>query len=82
MKWAQGSSTGVLVAGGNGIGYLNTQLNSPYGIVVDETTNVMYISNFVGQSVIKWSIGASNGAFVLGSSGTSGSNSTLFNNPS
>ena len=79
---ATGGSNGVLVAGGNGSGNTATTLNYPWGIhSIPSITNDLYISNYWGGSVIRWTPGASSGTFVAGTPGVAGSNSTQLNGP-
>ena len=42
-KWAPGSSSGILVAGGNGQGNTLTKLNSPEGLFVEPNTSIIWI---------------------------------------
>ena len=73
---------GTLVAGGTGAGNTNTLLNYPWGIhYLPSVSNDLFITNYGGHSVMRWTPGASSGVFVAGTPGVSGSNSTLLNNP-
>ncbi len=85
MRYSTNSTSGTngtLVAGGNGAGNTNTQLNQPWGIhYLPSVSNDLYITNFAGHSVIRWTPGDPAGIFVAGTSGVAGYNSTLLNNP-
>nr|ACD54709.1 hypothetical protein [Adineta vaga] len=73
---------GTLVAGGNGAGTNNTQMNYPWGIYYQPSVSkYMYITNYYGHSVMRWIPGASSGSFVAGIPGISGSDATMLNNP-
>ncbi|CAF1617320.1 unnamed protein product, partial [Didymodactylos carnosus] len=81
MKFSPNSTTGSVVAGENGAGNLNSQLNNPSGFCLDVNNNIMYISNPGRNSISKWILNSSNGTTIAGISGILGSNSTLLNNP-
>ncbi|CAF1289101.1 unnamed protein product [Adineta ricciae] len=85
MRYLTNATTGdngVLVAGGNGVANQNTSLNIPWGIhYMPSVSNDLFITNYGGHSVMRWTPGASSGIFVAGVPGVSGSNSTLLNNP-
>ncbi|CAF0777810.1 unnamed protein product [Adineta steineri] len=73
---------GAVVAGGNGAGNTNTSLNHPWGIWYQSSVSSdLFITNYDGHSIIRWTPGASSGTFIAGVPGTAGSNSTLLNNP-
>ena len=46
IKWNLGSTVGQIVAGGNGRGGRNDQLNHPHGVVVDRGRDSIFISDF------------------------------------
>ncbi|CAF1463829.1 unnamed protein product, partial [Didymodactylos carnosus] len=71
----------TVVAGGNGAGNSNNQLNQPFSVYYDSVSNYLYITNTGGQAVIRWSPGAASGMFVAGTVGVSGSGSTNLNGP-
>ena len=82
MRYLFGASSGTVVAGGNGQGSTNTQLNFPIGLYFDSTSNSLLIANSVGHNIVRWVIGATNWTLVAGSnSGASGNASTLLNQP-
>ena len=77
-----GGTNGFLAAGGNGSGNIATTLNYPWGIhSMPSLSNDLYISNYAGHSVSRWTPGASSGTFVAGTPGVAGSNATLLNLP-
>jgi hypothetical protein len=71
VRWASGSSTGVVVAGNTGAGAGLNQLNSPYGIWVDSSSNV-FVSEYANHRVTKWAPGSSSGVVVAGITGVAG----------
>lgn len=82
MQYLSGASSGTIVAGGNGAGSGNTQLNGPFGIYLDLTTNSLVIANRGANNIVRWIIGGSTWTLLAGDiSGSSGSSSTLLNGP-
>ncbi len=85
MRYLTNSTSGmngILVAGGTGAGNTNTSLNGPWGIhYLPSVSNDLFIANYGGSSVMRWTPDASSGVFVAGTPGVSGSNSTLLNGP-
>lgn len=82
MKHLPGPSNGSVVAGGNGQGTANNQLNFPAGIYFDSKSNSLVIANRGANNIIRWPIGAAMWSLLAGdSSGMSGSSSTLLNGP-
>ncbi|CAF1046924.1 unnamed protein product [Rotaria sp. Silwood1] len=81
VKWSTGQSPSV-VAGGNGRGNSQNQLNDPVGLDFDEANDDLYISNYDGHSITKWKIGETQGAFIAGTVGQNGNSSTHFFHPS
>lgn len=82
MCYLSGASSGTVVAGGNGAGTGNTQLNAPYSFAFDSSSNSLIIVNYSAHNVVRWILGASSWTLLAGSaSGTSGSTSTLLNRP-
>jgi hypothetical protein len=71
-----------VVAGGNGQGTNNTQLDSPAGIYFDSSSNSLVIVNSGANNVVRWALGASSWTLVAGSiDGINGNTSTLLDNP-
>ncbi|CAF3390623.1 unnamed protein product [Rotaria socialis] len=74
-------ANGQNVAGVTGVsGSTADKLNAPWNIYVD-TTNNLYIADAQNHRIQKWAQGATTGTTIAGSSGTSGSSSTLLNIP-
>ena len=71
VRWAPGSSAGVIVAGNGTAGTSLEQLNSPYGVWVDSSVNV-YVSDYNNHRVMRWDSGASAGVLVAGITNSSG----------
>lgn len=68
------------VAGGNGLGAGNHQLNTPYGVCVSKKTGDIYIADTYNYRIQRWNPGATSGVTIAGS-GRSGSNLTSLNAP-
>ena len=82
MQYLSGASSGTVVAGGNGAGTGTTQLNGPFAIYLDLTSNSLVIANRGANNIVRWVIGASTWTLLAGdSSGLSGSSSTLLDGP-
>ena len=76
------NTTGETVAGiVSSPGNASDQLNTPWNIYVDPTTNILYIADSLNHRIQKWLPGASNGTTVAGITGIPGSNATLLNTP-
>jgi sugar lactone lactonase YvrE len=74
MSYASGASNGTLVIGEQGSGINNTQLSLPIGVYFDSVSNNLYISNYGGHHIIRWTL-------VAGTPGVFGSSSTLLSYP-
>ncbi|CAF3270420.1 unnamed protein product [Rotaria sp. Silwood2] len=72
----------TVVAGGHGAGNKPNQLNFPNSMYLDETNQVMYISNMWENTIRKWKLGSNKGEVIIGKSGVEGNSSTLMNCPS
>jgi len=82
MRFTLNSTVGVLVAGGNGPGINDTQLNGPRGLYFDSITNSLIIANHDSHNVVQWVIGASNWTLVAGNiNGSSGNGQSALNSP-
>ena len=64
-KWVQ---KGITVAGRNGWGSAMHQLNSPYGLAVDEDQTVVVV-DWLNHRIIQWKKGDTNGKIVAGGNG-------------
>ncbi|CAF1373985.1 unnamed protein product, partial [Rotaria sordida] len=51
------TSSGTIMAGGNGGGLNPYQLNNPFGLYYDEPNQIFYISNHDSHSITQWVIG-------------------------
>ncbi|CAF1223829.1 unnamed protein product [Adineta ricciae] len=82
MKYLSNSSSGILVAGGNGPGTGSTQLNNPRGLYFDSPTNSLFIANNYAHNIVRWVLGDSSWTLVAGSSaGVYGTTSMLLYYP-
>ncbi|CAF0742476.1 unnamed protein product [Adineta steineri] len=85
MRFVTNSTSGVngtIIAGGNAADNTNTTFNSPLGIhYFPNTSSDLFITNSDGDSVIRWTPGASSGVFVAGTPGVAGSSSSLLYSP-
>ena len=77
-----GSNTVTTVAGGNGPGTGDEQLNTPYGICVSKKTQSIYVADLYNHRIQLWSPGGTRGSTIAGTAGLSGMSSTLLNEPS
>ena len=68
VKWPAGASSGIVVAGGNGVGGGNNQFDRPTSVFVDQQGNI-YVADQSNNRVMKWAPGASFGVAVAGLSG-------------
>ncbi len=81
VKIAAGSSTGIIVAGGNGKGSALNQFASPQSVAVDAEGN-LYVSDALMNRVTKWTPGSTEGITVAGSNtGAYGSAANLLSAP-
>ncbi|CAF3324441.1 unnamed protein product [Rotaria socialis] len=82
MQYLSGASTGIVVAGGNGNGTNNNQLNYPRGLVYDASTNSLLITNNRAHNIVRWVLGSSTWTLIVGSStGMIGSTPELLSYP-
>jgi sugar lactone lactonase YvrE len=73
---------GTTVAGGNGVGTDNHQLNQPCAIWVSNKTGTMYIVDGNNHRIQRWAKGATAGVTIAGDpNGISGTDATKFNFP-
>ncbi|CAF1175080.1 unnamed protein product [Rotaria sordida] len=74
-KWIQ---NGITIAGGNGYGNDVSQLNSPFGLYIDDDDDqTIYIADQCNHRIVKWKSGATNGQVVAGESGQGNRNDQL-----
>ena len=67
LKW---KADGQTIAGGNGEGNKLNQLNSPFGICVDQQQQQhIYITDFCNHRILKWKLGENEGQIVAGGNG-------------
>ncbi|CAF2736228.1 unnamed protein product [Rotaria sp. Silwood2] len=82
IQYAQNAAVGTVVAGGNGAGNANNQLNDPRGIFFDSTSNSLIITNSGSNNIVRWVIGATTRAVLAGSAaGAAGATAALLNSP-
>lgn len=68
VRWLNGASSGVIVAGNGTSGSTLNQVRTPYGVWVDSSSNV-YATEYSNHRVTKWSPGATAGIIVAGGNG-------------
>lgn len=68
IRFDMGNQTGVIVAGGNGVGSRLDQLDGPHFVFVDQEYSV-YVSEFYNHRVTKWMSDATQGVVVAGGHG-------------
>ncbi|WP_336716752.1 T9SS type A sorting domain-containing protein [Chryseobacterium mucoviscidosis] len=73
------NTQGITVAGGNGAGGANNQLNFPYSVFIDSSSN-LYITDTQNHRIVKWDSALNQGVTVAGVNG-SGGNSNQLNTP-
>jgi len=66
LKWKQQATA---IAGGNGQGNQLNQLNTPFGICVDDQQQTIYVADFLNHRIIKWKFGEENDEVVAGGNG-------------
>ncbi|CAF5139073.1 unnamed protein product [Rotaria sp. Silwood1] len=68
MKWEEGATQGIVVAGGQRKGHCLTQLSYPAGILVDQFGTV-YVADSGNHRIIRWPKGATQGDVIVGGNG-------------
>jgi sugar lactone lactonase YvrE len=82
MSYSPGATAGIVVAGGNGQGSYNNQLNIPFGIYLNVSSNSLYIANNNGHNIVSWVVNASSWTLIAGNGNEqSGPTSTMLNSP-
>ena len=67
MKNINASSSGVLIAGNNGVGSALNQFNGPMGIFIDvNNASILYVADSGNHRIQQWIIGTSTGITVAG----------------
>ncbi|UJR06809.1 hypothetical protein I4U23_011096 [Adineta vaga] len=76
VRWSNGASSGVIVAG-NGINGISlNQIARPHGVWVDSSSNVFVVDN-TNHRVTKWAPSATLGVIVAGGNGQGNSSNQL-----
>ncbi|UJR12107.1 hypothetical protein I4U23_016285 [Adineta vaga] len=81
MRWANGASSGAIVAGNGTFGSSLNQIYYPYGIWVDSSSNV-FVAEYQLHRVTKWAPGATAGIIVAGITATAGNSTDKLASPS
>lgn len=68
QKWAKGATSGVTIAGGNGVGDAANQFNYITALTLDAKGN-LYVADAGNRRVTKWTPGATSGVTVAGGYG-------------
>jgi hypothetical protein len=76
-----GSTNATTVAGGNGGGLNNNQLNNPADVYVSNNIGAIYIADQFNNRITRWYIGATSGVTIAGVDGYSGTSPMMFNGP-
>lgn len=67
---------GITVAGGNGQGNRNNQLNDPYSVFIDDDQNI-YVADCANHRIVQWNKDATIGQVVAGGHGRGNRNDQL-----
>ena len=54
VEWKNGAINGQIVAGGNGKGNRNDQLNCPTNVIVDKENDSLIICDYGNRRVVRW----------------------------
>ncbi|CAF4182133.1 unnamed protein product [Rotaria sp. Silwood2] len=82
MRYLAGAAAGTVVAGGNGGGNANNQLNFPAGIYFDAASNSLVIANRNSHNIIRWAIVPNTRTVIAGSAaGVAGNTAILLSSP-
>ncbi|CAF3177150.1 unnamed protein product [Rotaria sp. Silwood2] len=65
MKWAPGSLSGQVVAGGNGIGNGSNQLSSSIGSIAVDSKFTVFVADTGNYRIQMWPVGASSGITII-----------------
>ena len=80
IRFAPNSSVFLIIAGTGSAGSGSKQLNTPYGIYVDDN-RTLYIADFYNNRIQMWKYNATSGLTVAGVNGSSGSSLNRLNGP-
>ena len=69
LKWMQGSSSGILAAGGSGLGNNTNQIDSAAGMFIDSNTSAIWIADTHNHRIVRWT-SPTTSAIVCGSYGS------------
>ncbi|CAF3343797.1 unnamed protein product, partial [Rotaria sp. Silwood2] len=82
MSYLSGSSSGTVVAGGNGPGLKNTQLLYPIAVALDMSSESLLIVNWRGHNIVRWKLGSNSWTIAAGNiNGGAGTTSMHLNSP-
>jgi len=54
VEWKSGATNGQVVAGGNGRGNRNDQLNHPGNVIIDKESDCLIIADWGNKRVVRW----------------------------
>ena len=67
VEWTSNATNGRIVAGGNGKGNQNNQLNQPTDVIIDRENNSLIIADQGNRRVMRWSRQTtSHGQIIIG----------------
>ena len=55
VRWKKDATSGEIVAGGNGPGNQNDQLNTPVNVIIDHKNDSLIISDLGNRRIVRWS---------------------------
>ncbi len=64
MKWMEGATEGIVVAGDHGEGNALTQLSGPQGLIVDHLGTI-YVAYCKNHRIMRWCKGTRQGNFYV-----------------
>jgi len=75
--WPYGSNTGNVTMSSGVCGNATDQLWQPYGIALDPSSNILYVTDRLNHRLLSFTFGAKNGTVILGNNGAGLSNTQL-----
>ena len=54
VEWKKGATSGQVVAGGNGAGNQNNQLNTPTSVILNKKGDCFIISDYGNKRIVRW----------------------------